>query len=203
MSDIETQPAPEEPVAPQPEPAAPGEPAPKPEPAAQPEPPMTMKAEISEAPRVDEHIHVKETSHSEKFRDTSYEEKPSYKEKSSGKIPKQSRREREIGEEEKYRPYVQDLDDFEIDRDFTSRLINTAIGGGSPYYQRGDGDVRDNIYTYTASLHNRPETLVNPNLSRRSKKVIREGYDLGFHAPGLKLLFEVKLHLLFVPMSCF
>ena len=106
---------------------------------------------------------------------------------------KQSRREKEISEEPAFAPYVHDsYDDFEIDRDFTSRLISTAIGGQGLFYKRGEGDVRDNIYTQSASFRNRPEPLANPNLSRRSRKVIRDGYDLGFQAPGLKLLFEVK-----------
>lgn len=60
--------------------------------------------------------------------------------------------------------------------------------------------VMDSLYPTisTASLmskdsyiKNRPETLVNPSLSPESKKVILKGYDLGFTAPKLKIMFEV------------
>lgn len=48
-----------------------------------------------------------------------------------------------------------------------------------------------NLLRHPTLLRNRPEPLVGPNVSTRSRQVMREGYDLGFSHPGLRALYDV------------
>ena len=57
---------------------------------------------------------------------------------------------------------------------------------------RSEHDVRGNILRHPIVLQNRPEaTKVNPHLSKRSKQVMREGFELGFAYPGLRAMYDV------------
>ena len=77
-------------------------------------------------------------------------------------------------------PYA---DPSSLDRNYTNRLYEISGAYSSA--------VRDNIYTKEALLANRSDYSCNPRLSKRSRTIIRQGFDLGFSAPGLRNLYDV------------
>ena len=79
--------------------------------------------------------------------------------------------------------YVQDFD-FDIDRDYTTRLISTAGGFTS--------NVRENILTHPVVVKNRLEpAAAGSHISTESRQVMRKGFDLGISSPGLRMLYDV------------
>ena len=74
-------------------------------------------------------------------------------------------------------------DDIDVDKEFHTRLLDTAEAFKS--------SVRDNIYSHKLIADNPPEAYINPRLSRRSRYIMRETYEMGFTSPGLKALYDV------------
>lgn len=73
-------------------------------------------------------------------------------------------------------------------RDYSDRL---GIGGFSREFRGMSPSVVENIATHPLLFNKGYEPLINPILSAKSKKVIRDTSDLGVYAPGLKALLEV------------
>ena len=76
-------------------------------------------------------------------------------------------------------------DDYSYE-DYTSRLIETTLGD----YRATEAKLMN----HPLVQKNRPDPLINPKIrSRRSREIIREGYDLGFSSPGLRALYDVNI----------
>jgi hypothetical protein len=69
--------------------------------------------------------------------------------------------------------------------EYTSRLIDKALGGA---YR----STEERLLGHPILDDNRPEPFTNPKISPRSRKVIREGYMLGFtNSQGIRALYDV------------
>ena len=97
---------------------------------------------------------------------------------------------------------------------FTSRVtphrstdFADLLGSMSREFRGTSPAVLENISSHPL-LYRQYESTVNPKLSARSKKVIRDAADLALFSPGLKLLLEVcrpkiQFSLSFLPFFCF
>ena len=76
--------------------------------------------------------------------------------------------------------------------EYTSRLIDKALGGA---YR----STEERLLTHPILDDNRPDPFTNPKISPRSRKVIREGYMLGFtNSQGIRALYDVNISVLCV-----
>lgn len=93
------------------------------------------------------------------------------------------------------------VDDLEVDRDYTTRLVSASGGFTS--------SVREHILSHPVVLKNRSEPGVASYVSSESRQVMRKGFDIGIASPGLRMLYDVGIRLptlllcLFISVSLF
>jgi len=85
--------------------------------------------------------------------------------------------------------YKSGAKDDDFDMDYTTRLFkkDALVSDGTTTYYTG------HLLNHPTVLKNRPEPLKNKHISARSRKVMREGYDLGFTMPGLRQNYDVHI----------
>lgn len=79
------------------------------------------------------------------------------------------------------------VDDLEVDRDYTTRLVSASGGFTS--------SVREHILSHPVVLKNRSEPGVASYVSSESRQVMRKGFDIGIASPGLRMLYDVGIRL--------
>lgn len=78
------------------------------------------------------------------------------------------------------------IDELDVDRDYTTRLLSSSGGFTS--------SVRENILSHPVVLKNRSEPSVASYISTESRQVMRKGFDIGIASPGLRMLYDVSIN---------
>ncbi len=72
--------------------------------------------------------------------------------------------------------------------DFTSKSVHSVVLD----YKATEAK----LLNHPLIQKNRPDPMINPKIkSRRSREIMREGYDLGFSSQGLRTLYDVNMFL--------
>lgn len=77
------------------------------------------------------------------------------------------------------------LGDFDLDREYTSRLLSSSTGLTS--------SVRENIMSHPVVLKNRTDGTLSTHISTESRHVMRKGFDLGIGSPALRMMYDQRI----------